>query len=59
MNSAEEILSKNYNSKLWNTKKGITEDARQSEDLRACARQKYIRYGIRAYSISGVSRIFS
>ena len=39
MNSAEEILSKNYNSILWNTKKGITEDARQSEDLRACAKE--------------------
>ena len=44
MNSAEEILSKNYNSILWNTKKGITEDARQSEDLRACAKE-YVKVG--------------
>ena len=39
MKSAEEILSKNYNSNLWNTYKGITEDAKQSEDLRDCAKE--------------------
>lgn len=39
INNAEEKVSKFYNTVGWETKEGITEDAKQWEDLRECAKE--------------------